>query len=142
MWCLFVHNKLAVPKRLFRIRLKPDPYCQFCESAEIADVEHLCCLCEKTSMAWAWVRGKLVGIGGQQQQNLDDWDLLNLFFTSCDYDKEIVWLISSYVLYVWENVFVRGAEVKLEKFFGFLTYKYREHQSSSKPKLKDMHGFS
>ena len=139
---LLVHNKLPVPERLFRIRLKPDPYCQFCESAEIADVEHLCCLCEKTSMAWAWVRGKLVGIGGQQQQNLDDWDLLNLFFISCDYDKEIVWLISSYVLYVWENVFVRGAEVKLEKFFGFLTYKYREHQSSSKPKLKDMHGFS
>ena len=58
-----------------------------------------------------------MGIGGQQQQNLDDWDLLNLFFTSCDYDKEIVWLISSYLLYVWENVFVRGAEVKLEKFF-------------------------
>ena len=42
-----------------------------------------------------------------------NWDLFNIFFTSCDYNQEIVWLISSYVLYVWENIFVRGAEVKL-----------------------------
>ena len=64
-------------------------------------------------MACAWVRGKVVGIGGHQQQNLADWDILNLFFTSSNYDQEIVWLISSYVLYIWENIFVRGAEVKL-----------------------------
>ena len=105
-------------------------------------MEHLFCLCKKTRMAWAWMRGKVVGIGGQQQQNLTSWEILNLFFTRSNFDQEIVWLVSSYVLFVWENVFVRGAEVKLEKFFGFLTYKYREHQSSSKPKLKDMNGFS
>ena len=105
-------------------------------------MEHFFCLCEKTRVAWAWVRGKVVGIGGQQQQNLTDWEVLNLFFTRSSFDQEIVWLLSSYVFYVWENVFVRGAEVKLEKFFGFLTYKYREHQSSSRPKLKEMHGFS
>jgi hypothetical protein len=68
-------------------------------------------------MAWAWVRGKVVGIGGQLQQNHADWDILNLFFTSSNYDQEIVWLIRSYVLYIWENDFVRGAVVKLAKFF-------------------------
>ena len=64
---LLVHNKLPVSERLFRIKLKPDPYCQFCNSAEIADVEHIFCLCEKTSLAWDWLRGKVVGFGGQQQ---------------------------------------------------------------------------
>ena len=123
-------------------RLKPDSYFQFCESAEIADVEHFFCLCERTRRAWTWVRGKVVDTGGHQLQILADWDILNLFYTSSDYDQEIVWLVSSYVLYVWENIFVRRAEVKLEKFFGYLTYKYREHQSSLKPRLNDFHGFS
>ena len=38
---LLIHNKLPVPERLFRIRLKNDPYCRTCVGgAEIADVEH------------------------------------------------------------------------------------------------------
>ena len=32
------------------------------------------------------------------------------------------------VMVVWENGYVRDTEVKQEQFFGFLTYKYREHQ--------------
>ena len=38
---------------------------------------------------------------------------------SSAFDQENVWLISSYVLFVWENIHVRGAELKLEQFFGF-----------------------
>ena len=51
-------------------------------------------------------------------------------------------MVSSYVLYVWETVFVRGAEVRIEQFFGFLTYKYREHQAVSKVRLKHLDGIS
>ena len=75
-----------------------------------------------------------------QQQNVTDWSLLNLFFPSSAYDQENVWLISSYVLFVWDNVGGRDAEVKLEQFFGFLTYKYREHQAWSRIQLKQIDG--
>ena len=77
-----------------------------------------------------------------QQQDASDWELLNLFLPRSAYDQENVWLVSSYVLFVWENICVRGAEVKLEQFFGFLTYKYREHQAVSSVKLKQMDGIS
>ena len=64
---------------------------------------------------WFWVRtqvGKYLG----QRQSIPDWDLLNLFLPSSDYEMENVWLVSSYVLYVWDTVFVGGADVKIEKF--------------------------
>ena len=36
---LVKHNKLPVLERLFRIRLRNDPYCQVCEAAEVADLD-------------------------------------------------------------------------------------------------------
>ena len=87
--------------------------------------------------AWSWVKSRVGGLVGQQQ-GLVDWDLLNFFFPSSSYEMEIIWLVSSYVMYVWDTVYVRGVEVKLEQFFGFLTYKYREHQSVSNVKLKHL----
>ena len=124
---LMLHNKLPVVERLFRIRLRPDPYCKSCIGAEFGDVEHFFCLCQKTGTVWSWLKGQIVEFGGQQF-NVADWELLNLFFPSSKFDKEVVWLISTYVMFVWENGYVRDAEVKQEQFFGFLSYKYREHQ--------------
>ena len=39
----------------------------------------------------------------------------------------MVWLISRYVLYVWYVIHVKGADVKLEQFFGYLTFKFKEY---------------
>ena len=72
-----------------------------------------------------------LGIGA----NADDWDVVNLLFPGSSRDQEIVWLISTYVLYVWEMVYVRKTEVKLDKFFGYLTFKYKMHQESSPARL-------
>ena len=138
---LLLHNKLPVDERLFRIRLRNDPYCQSCFGAEIADVEHFFCLCGKVRGVWEWVK-KEVMQHVQQQQSATDWEVLNLFLPSSAYDQENVWLISSYVLFVWKNIFIRGAEVKIEQFFGFLTYKYREHQAWSSTKMKQIDGIS
>ena len=138
---LLLHNKLPVPERFFRIRLRADPYCSHCCGAEIADVEHFFCLCERISRVWCWVKSQVMK-HVSKQQDLEDWDLLNLFLPNSDFEQELVWLMSSYVLFVWDNVFVRGAEVKLEQFFGFLTYKYRKHQAVSKVQLKHLNGIS
>ena len=94
---LMLHNKLPVPERLFRIRLRPDPYCLHCSAAEIADVEHFFCCCEKIWRVWSWVKNQVMKYSGQHQQ-LRDWDLLNLFLPHSDFEQEIVWLVSSCVL--------------------------------------------
>ena len=40
-------------------------------------------------------------------------------------------MVSTYILYVWETVNVKKQEVKLDKFFGFLTFKFKMHEAIS-----------
>ena len=127
---LLVHNKLPVPERLFRIGLRQDPYCKCCVSAEICDVEHFFCSCDKTRQAWVCVRLKILELC-DQCLTASNWDLINLFLPRTHSEQEIVWLLGNYVCYVWENVFTRNSEVKLEKLFGFLTFKYKMDKSFS-----------
>ena len=48
---LLIHDKLPVPERLFRIGLRPDPYCLHCPGAEVADLEHFFCPCVRIDSA-------------------------------------------------------------------------------------------
>ena len=127
---LLLHNKLPVQERLFRIRLKPDPYCLRCAQAEISDVVHFFCTCEAVSNAWLWLKKQVVRLG-RMGLNVTDWDIINLFFPSSSHGREIIWLISTYNLYVWETVYIKKMEVKLDSFFGFLTFKFKTPQSTS-----------
>ena len=64
-------------------------------------------------------------------QNVADWDLINLFFPNSSRGREIIWMVSTYILYVWETVNTKKQEVKLEKFFGYLTFKFKMLKESS-----------
>ena len=54
-----------------------------------------------------------------------NWELLNFVLPKTGFEQGIVWLISSYVGYVWEHCYARDTTVVLEKFFGFLSFKYK-----------------
>ena len=119
---LLIHNKLPVPERLFRIGVKQDPYCLLCPGAMIADIEHFFCGCERTRQCWSWIRLKILGFCDQGLQS-SDWELLNLFLPRSQFEQEIVWLVTNYVRFVWTSR--ENSLVKFEKFFGFLTFKYK-----------------
>ena len=127
---LLLHNKLPVKERLFRIRLKPDPYCLRCVQAEICDIVHFFCGCEAVNNTWSWLKKEVVRLG-RMAPNVADWDVVNLFFPKSSRGREIIWLVSTYILYVWETVQIKKQEVKLEKFFGFLTFKFKMYQAIS-----------
>ena len=107
---LLLHNKLPVKVRLFSIRLKPDPYCLRCAQAEIYDIIHFFCGCELVSNTWSWLKRQVVRLG-RMAQNVADWDVINLFFPNSRRGREITWLVSTYILYVWETVNVKKQEV-------------------------------
>ena len=137
---LLIHNKLPVPERLFRIRLKNDPYCQICVGAEIADGDHYFSKCEGIIETWTVVRDEVLRYG-KFKNNVEDWKILNLMFPKSRLDKELIWLVSSYVWYVWDRVYVRGANVRVEQFFGFLKFKYKELQHKSSMLLQNLQMF-
>ena len=65
---LLLHNKLPVKERLFRIRVKPDPYCIRCAQAEICDIEHFFCGCEAVCNTWSWLKRQVVRLGRMDQK--------------------------------------------------------------------------
>ena len=135
---LLLHNKLPVKERLFRIGLKHDPYCIKCAGAEIDDIVHFFCTCEAVSNTWSWLKSKVMQLGNMGAV-VDDWDLVNFLYRKSSHDSEIVWLVSSYVLYVWETVHDKKLEVKRDKFFGYLTFKYKMHQMTSPDQPLNLH---
>ena len=70
------------------------------------------------------MRLKILGLSNQGLLS-SNWELLNFFLPRTQFEEEIVWLISIYVNYVWNIVFIGDSEIKLEKFFGFLKFKYK-----------------
>ena len=120
---LLLHNKLPVQERLFRIRLRADPYCVYCVGAEIGDAEHFFCTCRKTSETWSWVKRQVIT---QVGRDILDWDAINLFLPKSKHDKEMVWMLTHYVLYVWDSVHVKESDVKLEQFIGYLKFQFKE----------------
>ena len=79
---------------------------------------------------------------GNLGSNIDDWKILNLMFPKSRLDNELIWLVSSYALYVWDSVYVRGAEVRAEQFFGFLRFKYKELETRSSIQFKNLQLFN
>ena len=133
-----LHNKLPVKEWLFRIGLRHDPYCLKCAGAVVSDIVHFFCSCGAVCDTWSWVKGQVVQ-WGQMGAGVDDLEIVNLFFVNSCYDREKVWLVSSYIHHVWEMVQAKKQEVRLDKFFGFLTFKYRMHQTTSHDQLQNLH---
>ena len=137
---LLLHNKLPVPERLFRIKLRNDPYCRSCLGAEISDIEHYFCECSRISEVWSWVRTKIINFAHVLSHE-ENWNILNICFQKTLYEEEIIWLISNYIYFVWDHSFVREATASLNTFFGYLTFKYREFKQGTGRELHGMEDF-
>ena len=88
-------------------------------------MEHYFSKCEGIVGAWTAVKTEILRYG-KFKTIVDDWKILNLMFPKSRLDNELVWIVSSYALYVWDSVYSRGADVREEQFFGFLKFKYKE----------------
>ena len=139
---LLIHNKLPVRERLFRIGLAPDFYCESCPGGVICDIEHFFCTCLRVDFVWSWVRNRLLDLLGGGCV-ISNWELLNLFLPPTQFEKEIVWLVGTYVAGVVSEFFHRGnIHLKAEQFFGFLKFKYKAAQLGSRLTLDMIPGIS
>ena len=123
---LLVHNKLPVKERLFRIGLSGDPYCEFCDAAVIQDTLHYFTQCERVEVFWIWVRTVLYQVIGAQADLILDSELLSFSWTRCRWDREIVWLISWFVWFIWRGCDQGSSRINGRELFGFMRFKYKE----------------
>ena len=124
---LLVHDKLPVKERLYRIGLARDPYCEFCDAAVFDDTQHYFTQCGQVNTFWRWVRSVLHLIMGVQGDIITDRELLKFSWPSSKFDREMVWLISSFVWFRWRKFESDGSNtINGRELFGFMRFKYKE----------------
>ena len=126
---MVVHNKLPVKERLFRIGMASDPYCNLCPDAEICDLEHFYCTCMQVCDIWSFLYNVISHLLGE---NVPNTDLIKFRVPSSSFDKEITWLLGTYLEKVWRDVVQKGRGIHADEFFGFLKFKYRVDQQGAR----------
>ena len=67
----------------------------------------------------------------------EDSDLISLKFPPFDYEGELLWLLSSYVHWVWLKVYEERTVISDRgKFFGYLRFKFKKNQIGAKKILR------
>ena len=128
---LLIHMKLPVPERLFRIGVVMDPYCLSCMhniGAVESNSEHFFCECLLVCDVWTEIRNTIVQLE-PTLSNTSNLDLITLKFKQCENEKELVWIIGSYLAEVWRLMTTHGQiRIQAVKVFGFLKFKYKLEQ--------------
>ena len=134
---LLIHRKLLVKERLFRINLADDPYCESC-SLQLqmfveCDFEHFFCICPRVLNAWSSIKNIILNL---LQAAVSDQCLISLDYPSSKFENEIIWILGSYLLYVWQSLHSEGASsIERKKLFGFLKFKYKASQLGARSQL-------
>lgn len=136
---LFIHNKLPVRERLFRLQVVNDPYCTICfddTGAVVCDKEHMFISCVYIREIWNELRHLVNPL--LNQQNILDLQLLTFNFKSGTYDAEISWLLGNYVHEVWTTFIKKGRVIRRAELFGYLKFKFKQDQLGARFKMKNI----
>ena len=100
---MLAHDILPTKERLLRLGMVDSDACYEGDGRET--LEHLFCACRRVQEAWEWIRWK-VDINGLALPGTSDLALLRLAAEGINDQgavKNLVWLISTYVSYVWQT---------------------------------------
>ena len=125
---MLIHNILPTRDRLARLRRRQDALCSAEDGIESA--EHLFTACTRTQVAWAWARRKIIHLMPVSNIYPSDFELIHLAFEPNTMEKEIVWLISHYCWYVWDQKKKHGNRfiADVDKLRSYFMKEYLENQ--------------
>ena len=110
------------------MHLVNSPNCLVCGLRESST--HIFTECIMVREAWGWVRMRMLEL-----LPADNARCSNLMFEQHVLDLEAVWLIATYVEFVWMEKLKRNRNVKIEQTIGHLKLRYKANQVSRRPKL-------
>ena len=130
---LVIHNILPTRERLHRMNMSINGNCLKMDGVE--DVEHLFTGCVRTQVAWAWARRKVINLMPDWvRQFPSNFELLHLAYEAI-LNTEILWVISTYCCYAWNEKFSNGSNYSIcvDKLRGVMMQEYQENQLSQNP---------
>jgi hypothetical protein len=130
---MLIHNIIPNRERLFRLNQVDNSRCVSCRVVE--DNVHYFSECVKVREAWGWVRRRVLDLLPPGNNILSNWELLHLTFTETIMDKEILWLVSTFVENIWVEVRARDRTVNVDRLKTAMKLKYQELLVSNRPML-------
>jgi hypothetical protein len=121
-------------ERLFsKMHLVNSPNCMVCGVKE--SNTHIFTECLMVREAWGWVRMRMLELLPEENARCSNFEMINLMFEQHVLDLEAVWLVATYLEFVWMEKLKRNRIVKIEHTIGHLKLRYKANQVSKRPKL-------
>ena len=129
-----IHNIVPNRERLFtKMHMVNSPNCMICGVKE--SNTHIFTECVLVREAWGWVRLRLLGLLSPGSAVCSNFEMINVMFDKHFMDMEAVWLVTTFLEYVWLEKYVKKNKVKIEHLIGFLKLRFKANQVSKKPSL-------
>ena len=118
-----VHNIVPNRDRLFnKMHMVNSPNCMECGVRE--DITHIFTECVMVREAWGWVRMRLLGLLSEESARCSNFEMINLMFEKHFMDLEAVWLVATFVEFVWLEKFMLKKIVKIEHIVCHMKLRY------------------
>jgi hypothetical protein len=103
----------------------------------VEDITHQFTGCPRVEEVWGWLRGRIVRelFSNGQQENCSNFELLHLSFPQTQHDTTIVWMISIYVDFIYNELVIMDRNFNVEKFKAILYAKYCPDWAKAKLKF-------
>ena len=106
-----IHNIVPNRDRLFsKMHLVNSPNCMVCGLRE--SNTHIFTECVMVREAWGWVRRSLLEMLSEESARCSNFEMIHLMFEMHVMDLEAVWLVATFVEYVWLEKFMCKKMVK------------------------------
>ena len=129
-----IHNIIPNRERLYtKMHMVNSSNCLVCGVRE--DNTHIFTECVLVREAWGWVRMRLLDLLSEASSRCSNFELITLIFEKHTMDVEAVWLVATYVEFIWREKFMRNKMVKIEHIKGHIKLQFKANQVSKKPSL-------
>ena len=138
---MIIHNIVPNRERLhLKMNMVNSPDFLMCHVKE--DNTHMFMECSLVREAWGWVRLRLLSLLPNGCGITSNFEFLNLMFEKYVMDNEAVWLIGSYIEFVWKEKLMKKKSVELQHLVGYIELKFKANKYSKKPSLGHIIGIN
>ena len=137
-----LNNILPTRDRILRLGLREldgrqvqSAVCNRCALRLQDSVVHLFSECGLVREAWCWVRRRFLELLPDDMADLSNEEVLMMMYPKERFEDETVWLLGTYMDYVYEEAFIKGRLLTEATVRGYLKYMFYQSRTTKMPQL-------
>ena len=137
-----INNLLPTRERQNRLRLNDlngrlvtSTICTRCDLRAVDNVTHMFSECGLIREAWCWMRKRLLDLLPEDMSDLSNMELLHMMFPKENREDELVWMVGTYMGWVWDEAVVKGRTLTDAHARGYMRYQYYQSLCTKMPEV-------